>query len=204
MEEIFKNIDIEKKDRIINSALEEFSKNSFNKASTNNIVKNAGISKGLLYHYFKSKKNLYEYLETFAIETVINTILDEIHWEESDLFSRIKHIILLKIKICVRYPYLVSFSKTMYEKRTIDEIKKLAETHTPNLYSEVYHRNIDFNIFKDNIDIEKAIKLTQWTMEKFGEEWLKNVEPLNGEVDYEVLAEEIDLYLKMLKDAFYK
>ena len=56
MEKIFKNIDIEKRDRIINSALEEFSKNRFEKASTNNIVKNANISKGLLFHYFANKK----------------------------------------------------------------------------------------------------------------------------------------------------
>lgn len=58
--EIFKNIDEEKRGRIINSALEEFSKNSFDKASTNIIVKNAGISKGSLFHYFKNKQELYE------------------------------------------------------------------------------------------------------------------------------------------------
>jgi AcrR family transcriptional regulator len=44
MEEILKNMGEEKRNRIINSALEEFSKNSFEKASTNNIVKKAGIS----------------------------------------------------------------------------------------------------------------------------------------------------------------
>ena len=39
MNEILKNMDAEKRDRIINAALEEFAKNGFDKASTNNIVK---------------------------------------------------------------------------------------------------------------------------------------------------------------------
>ena len=63
MEDVLQKLDTEKKNRIINSAIEEFSKYPFNKASTNNIVKNAEISKGLLFHYFGNKKELYEYIQ---------------------------------------------------------------------------------------------------------------------------------------------
>lgn len=204
MEEIFKNIDPEKRDRIINSALEEFSTNRFDKASTNNIVKKAGISKGLLYHYFKSKKSLYEHLETFAIEIITDAISKEMDWEESDLFARIKQVVLIKFKVYVRYPYLVAFGKVMYEKKSIDEIKEKVETYLPDIYNQIYHRNIDFKLFKDNVDIEKAIKITQWTLEKLGEEWITHLVPLNADINYEGLAQEIDEYLEMLKVAFYK
>lgn len=204
MEDIFMNIDAEKRDRIINSALEEFTNNSYDKASTNNIVKNAGISKGLLYHYFKSKKSLYEYLQVFAIETIINAILEEIDWEQSDLFLRIKQIVLIKLKVCVRYPKLVAFFKMMLEQKTVDEIRALSESYAPELLNQIYHRNIDFTLFKDDVDIEKAIKIVQWTMEKLGEEWITSLDSLNGDVDYEGLTEEIDGYLKLLKEAFYK
>lgn len=204
MEDIFMNIDAEKRDRIINSALEEFTNNSYDKASTNNIVKNAGISKGLLYHYFKSKKSLYEYLQVFAIETIINAILEEIDWEQSDLFLRIKQIVLIKLKVCVRYPKLVAFFKMMLEQKTIDEIRALSESYAPELLNQIYHRNIDFTLLKDDVDIEKAIKIVQWTMEKLSEEWITSLDSLNGDVDYEGLTEEIDGYLKLLKEAFYK
>lgn len=204
LEEIFKNIDPDKRDRIINSALEEFSTYGFDKSSTNNIVKNAGISKGLLYHYFTSKKRLYECLKIFSVETMINAVIDQLDWQESDLFARIKQIVLIKLQIFIKYPHLIPFSKLLYQKKSIDEIKKLIENYTPDLYSQVYQRNIDFTLFKDNIDIQKAIKMTQWTMEKLGEEWMADSLSLNDAVDYEGMTGEIDEYLKMLKEAFYK
>lgn len=45
-----------KKDQIAASALKEFAEKGFEQASTNTICKEAGVSKGLLFHYFGSKK----------------------------------------------------------------------------------------------------------------------------------------------------
>lgn len=204
LEDIFKNIDPEKKDRIINSALEEFSKNRFDKASTNNIVKNAGISKGLLFHYFTSKKSLYEYLKAFAMETMVKAILEEIDWEETDLLLRIKQIVLIKFKVAVRYPRLIAFTKILYEHKSIEEIKALSEPYAADLYSQAYHRNIDFTLFKDHIDSQRAIKMTQWVMEKLGEEWMTHFVSMNDDIDYDGFTKEMDEYLKMLKEVFYK
>ena len=53
MHRLFEGLSEEKQARIINGALEEFTKNGFEKASTNVIVKNAGISKGALFKYFQ-------------------------------------------------------------------------------------------------------------------------------------------------------
>lgn len=58
----FLNLKEEKKQRIIQAALNEFSLRSFNEASITNIVKDANISRGSFYQYFGSKENLYEYL----------------------------------------------------------------------------------------------------------------------------------------------
>ena len=58
----FKNLTKQKQQVIINSAIEEFVRNGFDDASTNEIVLNANISKGSLFNYFRSKKDLYLYL----------------------------------------------------------------------------------------------------------------------------------------------
>ncbi len=58
----FLNLSEEKKERIINAALEEFSLQSFSDASITNIVKKAEISRGSFYQYFGNKENLYNYL----------------------------------------------------------------------------------------------------------------------------------------------
>lgn len=61
----FLNLKEDKKQRIIDAALKEFSERSFNDASITNIVKNAKISRGSFYQYFGSKENLYEYLVSY-------------------------------------------------------------------------------------------------------------------------------------------
>ena len=53
----FLNLHKEKQQRILNAALNEFANKGFDRASTNEIVKSAGISKGLLFHYFNNKKD---------------------------------------------------------------------------------------------------------------------------------------------------
>ena len=45
----------EKQDRMVNAALKVFALNGYQHASTDDIVKEAHISKGLLFHYFDSK-----------------------------------------------------------------------------------------------------------------------------------------------------
>lgn len=47
------------RERILESAGREFAKHGFSGASMNEIVKRGGISKGIIYHYFPSKENLY-------------------------------------------------------------------------------------------------------------------------------------------------
>jgi AcrR family transcriptional regulator len=202
--DIFKNMDSKKRERIINSSLDEFSKNSFKKASTNNIVKNAGISKGLLYHYFISKKELYEWLKVFVFEMMINTILEKLDWEESDIFERIKQIVLIKMRVIEQYPSLVTFSKVIYENKSMEEIKELVESISPELYYEVYNRNIDFSRFKEGIDAQKGINIIQWTIEKYSEEQYNKFKMMNEDIDYEEIIKGMDEYLVILKESFYK
>ena len=115
MEDSFKNIDEEKRNRIINSAMQEFGNNTYEKASTNNIVKNANISKGALFHYFKNKKALYDYLEKLSYEVFFETIKKKVDWNETDIFKRLKQIVIVKIEITKQYPHIFKFSlKTFF------------------------------------------------------------------------------------------
>lgn len=204
MDEIFKNIDVKKRDRIINSALEEFSKNKYDKASTNNIVKNANISKGLLYHYFASKKELFEYLESFVMMTIINEIQEELDWNVSDFFIRIKEIVKIKFEVTHRYPYIFNFAVIVFANRTVEELQKIYEGFSPNLYNKIYTYNIDYTMFKDGIDIKKALTIIRWTFEKYSEELFEKHIKNNEDFDYKALEQEINQYIEVLRDAFYK
>lgn len=56
MNDAFYKLDEEKRQKIINSGLMEFSNYGYQQSSTNRIVENAGIGKGMLFYYFKNKK----------------------------------------------------------------------------------------------------------------------------------------------------
>ena len=54
----FNDIRTQKKELIMNVALELFAENGFHATSISQIAKKAGISKGLTYNYFESKKEI--------------------------------------------------------------------------------------------------------------------------------------------------
>ena len=62
MNEKFFTLSPEKQARITNAALEVFARNDYKHASTDDIAAKAGISKGLLFYYFRNKQSLYLYL----------------------------------------------------------------------------------------------------------------------------------------------
>jgi AcrR family transcriptional regulator len=60
----FLNLPEEKRQNIVNAAIEEFAEYGLENASTNRIVANSGISKGSFYQYFEDKQDVFMYLLT--------------------------------------------------------------------------------------------------------------------------------------------
>ncbi|WP_186785997.1 TetR/AcrR family transcriptional regulator [Paenibacillus agilis] len=60
--EMFERLPQEKQDKIFQAALSEFAAYGFDAASTNRIVKQAGIPKGSLFQYFGDKESLFFYV----------------------------------------------------------------------------------------------------------------------------------------------
>ncbi|MEG2028412.1 MAG: TetR/AcrR family transcriptional regulator [Bacilli bacterium] len=58
----FLNLTEEKKQNLLKAATLEFSRVNYNTASINQIILNAGISRGSFYMYFKDKEDLYVYI----------------------------------------------------------------------------------------------------------------------------------------------
>lgn len=61
-----------KKSRIQESALELYSKNGYFQTSIADISKKADISKGLFYHYYSSKEELFEEIVIESVESILN------------------------------------------------------------------------------------------------------------------------------------
>lgn len=203
------NLEQEKQDIIINSALEEFARNGYKKASTNEIVKKANISKGLLFHYFGSKKNLFMFLYKYSKDILLDEFYDKVDYSETDVIKRWKQIIILKLELVRKYPILYDFmlesiadDSIEIKKEMEDEVKKSLEEGTYKLFS-----NIDALKFKDGMDVKKILEIIIWTAQGFSNREVEHIKidpSYKDKINNDALVEEFDLYLELLKNAFYK
>ncbi len=96
-------IDETKKDKILCAGLKEFSEHGFDKASTDRISKDAGVSKGLIFHYYGSKENLY----LFAVNKCIDDILEEfnnVKFDNLEFIDALIKIMELKYSFFLKNP----------------------------------------------------------------------------------------------------
>lgn len=73
----FLNLPPEKRERIINSAIDEFGEWPYEKTNINRIIRNAGIPKGSFYQYFDDKDDLYTYCITLICRTALDAHLQD-------------------------------------------------------------------------------------------------------------------------------
>ena len=199
MYEILARIDPEKKDRILSSAFEEFGRNGFERASTNEIVEKAGISKGLLFHYFGSKQALYEALKEFAVSYVMDLLEEGIDWSQSDIFLRVQQITRLKLKAMEKYPHIYDFLKTATEDVPMEEIRNHYSDRMRRLIARAYRENIDYSLFRSDVDIGKSIEILQWTVEGAAARLVRETEG-----DMIQVTEEFREYMELLRKLLYR
>ncbi|MGG5255279.1 TetR/AcrR family transcriptional regulator [Neobacillus sp. SM06] len=109
MFEKFLQLDLEKQIRILNAASKEFAQKGFVNASTNVMVKEAGIAKGLLFHYFQNKKQLFLFMFDYFIEVITNEFYQKIDLSEPDFFERTKQASLIKMELLQKFPDVFKF-----------------------------------------------------------------------------------------------
>ena len=99
----------EKQDRMINAALKVFALQGYRHGSTDDIVREAAVSKGLLFHYFDSKIGVYSFVYDYSARYMILELRTSVSSSEKDLFAVTKQIELAKMHAMKGYPYMQQF-----------------------------------------------------------------------------------------------
>jgi len=192
----FMKLEERKRNRIVNAAMKEF-RYGYKKASTDAIVKEAGISKGLLYHYFVSKEQLYVFLARHANELISRNYFDMLNEGNADILEVFWQTALLKKDMTDQYPYLDDFVNGMYihqdDAPAVESA--LLEAEQQAAYDELYSR-CDLSLFRDDIDAAKAVDMIAITMDSL----------IDGKQsgDYEQFLDTLRGYLDIFKTCFYK
>lgn len=82
----FYNLPEQKRQRIIDAIVEEFSSSSTEKVSINRIVKAANISRGSFYQYFEDKVDLVEVLTKSFVDLSIEGANKALEYSNGDIF----------------------------------------------------------------------------------------------------------------------
>ncbi|MBS5114002.1 MAG: TetR/AcrR family transcriptional regulator [Coprobacillus cateniformis] len=192
----------EKQLRIINAGMEYFGKYGYKNTKTDDIAARAGISKGLLFYYFKNKKSFYLYLYHFCESVMLEYMQNQQLNKLTDFFEIIDYGAKKKIEIITQYPYMMNFvMKAFYSQKEeiSDDIQTLIQA-TGNQTLELYFQHVDQTKFKEGIDFKDIYQMLVWMTEGYLLDKMKTGMP----IEMEMMMEEFEKWKKMFKKMCYR
>jgi len=196
-----------KRDLLLTVAMRKFAKNGYKKTTTDEIISQAEISKGLLFHYFGTKKDLYIFLFEYANTTIMHDFYEQIDMKERDILKRLRNMFLLKLELTNKYPAIFDFvASAFYEKDSA--VATQINKYTHQLYFDVQKemfKDIDLSLFKGDFDVQKAIDIIIFTLRGYSEAQAspeKHIEDYSKE--HGQYIRDIDEYISVLRTVFYK
>lgn len=173
MNEKFFDLKKEKQDRMINAALKLFAENGYRRASTDDMVKEAGISKGLLFHYFGSKLGLYEFVYDYSVKFLTMELSSVLHQEETDFFVLRGQIEQAKAAVMKNFPYVQLF---LYRASKEDETEALTaitekRQQLRELYDSMYSHVDESSVAGGSPD--RIRRMTDYTLNGLLEDQLR-------------------------------
>ncbi len=195
MNDKFFDLAREKQDRMINGAIEVFAKNGYKHASTDDMVKVVGVSKGLWFHYFGSKEGIYVFVYDYCVKYMLlelSTIVDE---NEKDYFELIRQIALTKTKVGKSYPYLTIFLEEAARETEQEPVRKTAESR--QLYEErmsALQRSAEIANVSDKARRERIKRMVDYCISSIIREKTREA------ADSEVIFRELKAYIELVRD----
>lgn len=189
-----------KQDAIINAALKIFAENGYKNASTDIIVKEAGISKGLLFHYFISKPGLYGFIFDYSVKYMTLELTRAVNKTTKDFFEVQVQIERAKGRVLRQYPYMQQFLYGAQYENNSEAIAAISEEKDAltRMYNSLYSQT-DNTKFLDKVDINRVIDLIRWMSDGLARD-----KYLAGDFAFEEMISEIETYLNMLRRHFYR
>ena len=208
MNHLITNIPENKKNKIIHASLSEFIKSGYNEASTNKIIQEAGISKGLLFHYFGSKKNLYLFLVDYCMRKAQDDYMEKLDQLSPDLIQRSMEWALEKIRLYKISPLVYAFIASVFIKIP-EELKPELEEYKRRVREEnrrLFLKDIDLSTLRDDINKDLAIEFLFMIREFL---WKKHMDKFQENMDYNVelikeTIKEVNEYYNIFKYGAYK
>jgi TetR/AcrR family transcriptional regulator len=169
--EVFNRLDESKKTRILDAAVDEFSRHGFRQASVNRMIERLGIAKGSLFQYFGSKEGLFQVIFNYAVE-LVRLSLRQVKREtsEANFFERIRKSTLAGVRFIEQHPRIYRiYLKMIFQEDFPLRAEFLQQVH---LFSAEYLRPIveagmARGELRSGLDVEMAVFMLDALMDRF-------------------------------------
>ena len=198
MNEKFFDLKREKQDRMINAGLKVFAKNGYRHATTDDIVKEAGISKGLLFHYFTNKVGVYVFLMDYSVRFLLLELSRYVKKDTDDFFDLCIQMEQGKLQVLKNYPYMQAFLDKAFEEICLEALEECEEQKQAYLNKiEEYYAQTDGHKFKNSVTKEQIQTLIRYIVKGITVENMAQ-DTIQPEIMYHQICE----YIEMLRRVY--
>jgi AcrR family transcriptional regulator len=167
----------ERKDALLDAALDEFTERSYEEASLNTIIKNAGISKGTFYYHFEDKQALYLFLLEASAQKKWAFIADKLGTAgegagAQDIFEKFRLQSRLAAEFAGVYPKYHRLSRMFAKEkgsRIYDTAKAVLGVSTEAMLEELIVGAIQNGDFKETFSKDFLVKTISFLLLHFDE-----------------------------------
>ena len=195
MNDKFFDLKREKQDRMINAGLKIFGRYGYRHATTDEIVKEAAISKGLLFHYFENKVGMYVFLMDYSVRFMLLEFSRKIDEEETDFFILARQIEDATLGVLKNYPYMQFFLEKAFEEiclEALEESEEQKKAYAGQL--EKYYGQAKETSLKEGISLNRVKSMFQYMRKGI---LLENL--VLDTIQPEMMHVQICTYLKLLE-----
>ena len=199
MNDKFFDLKKEKQDKMINGAMQVFACKGYKNASTDDMVKVAGVSKGLWFHYFVNKMGLYYFVSDYCVKYLNMELATNLAGKPSDYFDILYIIEDNKVQISKIYPFAPLMIQSMLDEKDEEIIsiaKELIEPYRDKVreaFENFDESELSSHVSKDMLDMTVGYTL-KGIMEKAYN---------NDAFDAEGYLSQVKAYFDMMRKIVY-
>lgn len=198
----FESLPEDRQEAIMGAGVELFGRYDYKGASTDAIARKAGISKGLLFFYFKNKKDFYVYLMERLMDKVTALVVDDEFYEIDDFFELMLYAASKKKDVFGTMPFLLDFSVRAFypeHKDVKDTMNGWTQKQIEYMF-KTYFKNVRFDRFRDDVSPRYVLDMMIWMADGY----MHQQRCLRQRVDIDALLAEFEKWCAMLRAYAYK
>lgn len=196
------------KEEILDTCLSVFAEHGYDKTSTAMLAEASGISRALIFHHFKSKKDLYMSILDRCFEKGSKVIAFENILDNEDFFEIKDKISAIKFNYYKENPEVYKVIMEAFYN-TPDELMGEIDSKYGKMIEErdkVQERLFENVPLRENVDRKKAYKLIKLTLDYFESKYVSELvddSELN-ECIFENIIDERNSFINMIRYGIQK